>query len=602
MPVHTGYDSNKEEPKCYAQWGSRGKKYYYTCGDKEAREKAKAKANAQGQAIIASGWTESQKNMKGDEKILKTAKNKNAGESLEEKLNKIRKAFEEDLDKWIVYTFDSSVIIKDETTGKYYEVEYSILESGEIVKGEPKEVELTYIQKRLFAESFDFTSVKNLDTVNKDIQYIVDSWDDWAGSFDTCVSVLGNKPGITDPEALCAWLHYQAEGKWPGEKSREENKGCELTGPIFKRDNKQRIVYAAVLVPGEPDYDFDKGEKILTKEEIERVAHDWMLNYGNIDIMHSLNNVAKPVETFLLPMEMEVEAFGNKMTLPVGTWVMASKVIDDVAWEKVEKGELTGYSIMGIRNTALKSLLDNASKSKDITEEIKVSLKKTLIRDLGEDWIVPFVSLVDNACVPKSKFFAIKSKENEREGILNRLVNFMKGQKEDVENISIVEKKGRVISDATYAQLKNAIIALNELLEKADKEREAESSKNITKGVDGEMTEQEVSKLREEILAEVTSKIEEKFKPLEEVLKNPDKQDEGGEAEKQVENKEDLDKTIKALQEKIEQYEFEKRGKSTSLKGQDGEDKEYSYKDQQDELERDGFGRRIKKNEDKKKK
>lgn len=630
MPTHTGYDGNKkEEPKCFAQWGKSGKKYYYTCGDTGARDKAKAKANAQGQAIIASGWTESQKiKKKGDENDLKTIKDKKTGESYEAKIQRIKSAFESDtMDEisniWVVYTFDSAVILKDYNTEKYYEAEYSIMEDGSIVKGEPREVELTYIQKRLFAEAFDFTSIKNLDAVNKDISYIIDAWDSWAGSYTTCVEVLGAKPGITDPEALCAWLHFQAEGKWPGEKARGEriskSKGCELTGPIVKKDDKQRIVYAAVLVPGEADYDYDKGEKILTEEEVERVAHDWMLNYGNIDVMHSMNNIAKPVETFLLPMEWNIEAFGNKMTLPVGSWIMASKVIDDAAWKDVEDGKLTGYSVMGIRNTALKSLLDSASKGKDIMEEIRTSLKKTLIKDLGEDWIVPFVSLVDEACVPKSKFFAIKSKEkDDKEGVISRLVNFLKGQKEESEKElldvtkslkDIVEKKGMAISKATYTELKNAVIALNKLMEKADKEREEKNKK--AKGDDTEMTDQEVKKLKDEILGELTTKIEEQLKPLSEALKAliPEKKEEGdkGQAKKKGEkvdpnDVEELTKTIKRLQEEIEKYKEEKNGKSTSLKGQDGADdgKGYTYKKQMDELERDGFGRRIKKKEEKK--
>jgi len=626
MPVHTGYDDSKEGLKCFAQWGKSGKKYYYTCGDTGARDEAKAKANAQGQAIIASGWTESQKiKKKGDEDNLKTIKDKTTGESYEAKIQRIRSAFETDnMDIMVVYTFDSAVILKDYTTEKYYEVEYSILEDGSIIKGEPREVELTYIQKRLFAEAFDFTSIKNLDAVNKDIQYIIDAWDSWAGSYTTCVSALGAKPGITDPEALCAWLHFQAEGKWPGEKARKEriskSRGCELTGPIFKKDDKQRIVYAAVLVPGEADYDRDKGEKILTEEEVERVAHDWMLNYGNIDVMHSMNNIAKPVETFLLPMELNVEAYGKKMTLPVGSWIMASKVIDDTAWKKVESGELTGYSVMGIRNTALKSLLDSASKGKDIMEEIRTSLKKTLIKDLGEDWIVPFVSLVDEACVPKSKFFAIKSKEkDDKEGVISRLVNFLKGQKEESEKElpdvikslrDMVEKKGRAISDDTYSKLKSAIEALMKLVEKADKEREGKNKK--VKGDDTEMTDQEVKKLKDEILGELTTKIEEQLKPLSEALKAliPEKKEEGdkGQAEKKDEkvdpnDVETLTKTIKRLQEEIEKYKEEKGGKSTSLKGQDdaGDKKDYTYKDQMDELERDGFGRRVKKKEEKKK-
>jgi hypothetical protein len=353
MPVHTGYDSSNKPP-CFAQWGNSGKKYYYTCGDKGAMNEAKKKANAQGQAVRASGWTEGKKfKKKGDEDNL-VKKDKAAMESYETKIQKVRNAFEGNMNEvntgegsnmWVVYTFESSVILKDHNTEKYYEAEYSILEDGSIVKGNPKEVELTYVQKRLITDSIDFSSIKSIDDIKNALD-IVKKYDwSWAGSFTQCVEVLTDKPGIDNPEGLCSWLHHEAEGTWPGEKAREKRiskSGCELTGPIVKKNNLQRIVYAAVLVPGEPDYDYDKGEKILTVEEIERVAHKWMLDYMNIDIMHSLNNVAKPVETFLLPMEWNVEAYGQKLKLPIGTWVMASKVTDDDAWKKVESGELTG--------------------------------------------------------------------------------------------------------------------------------------------------------------------------------------------------------------------------------------------------------------------
>lgn len=52
MPVHTGKDSKG----CFAQWGGHGKKYYYTCDNKEAQGRAKSKATAQGQAAYASGY------------------------------------------------------------------------------------------------------------------------------------------------------------------------------------------------------------------------------------------------------------------------------------------------------------------------------------------------------------------------------------------------------------------------------------------------------------------------------------------------------------------------------------------------------------------
>lgn len=56
MPTHSGKDGNK----CYMQWGNHGKKYYYTCGDKSARNRATKKANAQGQAAHASGYVGNQ--------------------------------------------------------------------------------------------------------------------------------------------------------------------------------------------------------------------------------------------------------------------------------------------------------------------------------------------------------------------------------------------------------------------------------------------------------------------------------------------------------------------------------------------------------------
>lgn len=50
MPVHINRDSNG----CYAIWGEHGKKYYYTCGNKDAQQRARAKAYNQGVAQIIS--------------------------------------------------------------------------------------------------------------------------------------------------------------------------------------------------------------------------------------------------------------------------------------------------------------------------------------------------------------------------------------------------------------------------------------------------------------------------------------------------------------------------------------------------------------------
>ena len=52
MPVHRGKDAKGP----YYQWGHQ-KKYYYKCGDKKSRDKAKEKAFRQARAIFASGYS-----------------------------------------------------------------------------------------------------------------------------------------------------------------------------------------------------------------------------------------------------------------------------------------------------------------------------------------------------------------------------------------------------------------------------------------------------------------------------------------------------------------------------------------------------------------
>ena len=49
------------------------------------------------------------------------------------------------------------------------------------------------------------------------IQALIATWDEWAGSFTRCVEQLTGKEGIDNPEALCAWLHHEATGLWPAE-------------------------------------------------------------------------------------------------------------------------------------------------------------------------------------------------------------------------------------------------------------------------------------------------------------------------------------------------------------------------------------------------
>lgn len=178
----------------------------------------------------------------------------------------------------------------------------------------------------------------------------------------------------------------------------------ELTAPFVLKDEEQRIVYGPVLVPDEPDSDGD----LVTAERIEKVAHSFVENYGNIDVQHSLNNVGRLVESYLLPMDLETD---DGDVVPKGSWMMGVRVTDDDAWSSVKDGTLGGFSIMAMRSSATKSV-GKANESKRVT-----------LADLGDDWIVNAVSLVDQPAVPKAKWLAIKSAEKAVSGSWENIRN-----------------------------------------------------------------------------------------------------------------------------------------------------------------------------------
>lgn len=151
---------------------------------------------------------------------------------------------------------------------------------------------------------------------------------------------------------------------------------------ILKVDEYRRLVSGPVLVPGEPDVDGD----VMTPEQVEEVAHRFLEDYQNVDIMHRFRNVARPVESYILDEPRRI----NGVDLPRGTWMMTSKVYDDDVWEGIMSGEYTGYSITAVPRAT------------------KDAQRRTTLRDIGWPFDVVTVSIVDNPAVPKARFLSLK--------------------------------------------------------------------------------------------------------------------------------------------------------------------------------------------------
>ena len=101
----------------------------------------------------------------------------------------------------------------------------------------------------------------------------------------------------------------------------------------------KQIVYCVVL---EPDSEDSQGD-IISADDIEKAAHEYMANYRQIFDSHVEKTDASPVESFIAPVDMVVQGEHIRK----GSWVMAIKVQDASLWAAIEKGEVNGVSIGG---------------------------------------------------------------------------------------------------------------------------------------------------------------------------------------------------------------------------------------------------------------
>lgn len=119
----------------------------------------------------------------------------------------------------------------------------------------------------------------------------------------------------------------------------------DLRTPLWKDDAK-RIVYGVVMSPGLRDSQGD----ISDAADIEKAAHRFLTDYRKHDVQHAEVTttfdgvpIAETVESFIAPQTMDIA--GERVVK--GAWVLATHITDDDAWNRVQKGEITGYSIGG---------------------------------------------------------------------------------------------------------------------------------------------------------------------------------------------------------------------------------------------------------------
>ena len=118
----------------------------------------------------------------------------------------------------------------------------------------------------------------------------------------------------------------------------KENKVDIKVNKFIKKEEEKKLVYGVVLEPDSVDLQGD----IISVEEIEKSAHNYMINSRMVGYRHNSIADARVVESYIFNIENQ--------EIVKGSWIIVVKVMNYDLWEKVKNNEINGFSIGGYGN------------------------------------------------------------------------------------------------------------------------------------------------------------------------------------------------------------------------------------------------------------
>lgn len=145
-------------------------------------------------------------------------------------------------------------------------------------------------------------------------------------------------------EVKTDWPAIEKKGKKEKEKGSKKpyEKGHDVQ--LCKAgDGEEQFILGIVLQPETTDSQGD----IYSAEEVRKSAHEYMVKYQAIGLMHKGEVDEKEVsivESYLSPTTFTV----GDQEIKKGAWLLGAKVHNTKLWDSVKKGDLTGWSIGGL--------------------------------------------------------------------------------------------------------------------------------------------------------------------------------------------------------------------------------------------------------------
>lgn len=173
--------------------------------------------------------------------------------------------------------------------------------------------------------------------------------------------------------------------------------------PVYFESDEKRMLYGAVLIPDLPIYRYDEindfeFEIVFSRQAIEQLSQRYMRqsHATNWTTDHERQAVGLFTSESWIKSDMDNDksiALGLDATLPVGTWFVGCKVDNDETWQRVKRGDFSGFSVesfvsldeMNFASTKPKEETKNNEEMTEINETFWERLKNIFTEVLNSN-------------------------------------------------------------------------------------------------------------------------------------------------------------------------------------------------------------------------
>ena len=272
---------------------------------------------------------------------------------------------------------------------------------------------------------------------------------------------------------------------------------------VFGKDIEKRQVFGYILVPDEPDWQGD----VISKDEIEKAAHSLLENLSkgrargqgatenHIRITDSQGNDLGYIIESVIDKDGAV-AKTHGLAGVDGAWWLGMQVESVETWGKIEKGEITGFSMGG---SGVRQPIDGTEATeKSLLGRVWVMLKDAVTFGEADAQRVARDEMWQKMSTLQSVIFSILDDDavtEKRSAIMAAIDDF----KQSLVAALALEKVGREISATNMKLLDEVVTSVENLRSLLDRIRGKQEKSHTQPGDDDMSTEQ---------LAQVTSKLD----------------------------------------------------------------------------------------------